>query len=343
MPTAKRLPSGNYRCRVYSHTDDSGKKIYQSFTASTKAQAELMASKFTNDNDRKRTADLTVKEALERYIMSNVNSLSASTLRGYNYDLKRLDYFGNFKIRKLSSHDLQAYVKYLGDKGLHPKTIKNTYSTIITALQAADLETNFKVNLPRIPKKDRVSPEDSTVALLLKEANPVMKRVIVLAAFHSLRRSEICGLTYGDIKGNVIHVHRSLVEGFDGEIHHQDITKTYESDREILLADWELDILGKGFSSQRIVPIHPGTVTDNFNRLAKKLKIENVTLHTLRAYFASTAVHAGIPDLYAAKMGGWTEGSAALKKLYQREKMSEDERYKNDMLNYFENVKNRAL
>ena len=36
MATAKKLPSGKYRVRSYSHTDSNGKKIYKSFTAATK-------------------------------------------------------------------------------------------------------------------------------------------------------------------------------------------------------------------------------------------------------------------------------------------------------------------
>lgn len=43
MPKAKKLPSGNYRCQVFSHKDAQGKKIYKSFTAPTKRQAELLA------------------------------------------------------------------------------------------------------------------------------------------------------------------------------------------------------------------------------------------------------------------------------------------------------------
>jgi hypothetical protein len=34
MATAKKLPSGSWRCRVYDYTDDTGKKIYRSFTGS---------------------------------------------------------------------------------------------------------------------------------------------------------------------------------------------------------------------------------------------------------------------------------------------------------------------
>ena len=66
MAKAKKLPSGNWRCRVYSHTDYRGKKIYESFTASTKQQAEMLAAQFANQIDRKRVDDLTVKESVEQ-------------------------------------------------------------------------------------------------------------------------------------------------------------------------------------------------------------------------------------------------------------------------------------
>ena len=43
MPTAKLQPSGKYKVRVYSHTDEHGKQHYKSFTASTKAECEQLA------------------------------------------------------------------------------------------------------------------------------------------------------------------------------------------------------------------------------------------------------------------------------------------------------------
>ena len=33
MATAKKLPSGSWRCRVYDYTDENGKKHYKSFTS----------------------------------------------------------------------------------------------------------------------------------------------------------------------------------------------------------------------------------------------------------------------------------------------------------------------
>ena len=43
MPNAKRLPSGNWQVKVYSHTeyvDGKPKRIRECFTAATKAEAE---------------------------------------------------------------------------------------------------------------------------------------------------------------------------------------------------------------------------------------------------------------------------------------------------------------
>lgn len=51
MGKAKRLPSGNYRVREYDYMDEDGVKHYRSFTAETKAKAELMAKKFKADKE----------------------------------------------------------------------------------------------------------------------------------------------------------------------------------------------------------------------------------------------------------------------------------------------------
>ena len=68
MATAKLTPSGMYKVRVYSHTTPDGKKHYRAFTAPLKAEAEQMAAKFSGSADRAARCDLTVSEAIDRYI-----------------------------------------------------------------------------------------------------------------------------------------------------------------------------------------------------------------------------------------------------------------------------------
>lgn len=85
MAKAKKLPSGNWRVNQYVGKDANGKRIYKSFTASTKKEAEYMAANYTlnGDHEQKPPAELTLAEAYDRYIESKSNVLSPSTIREY--------------------------------------------------------------------------------------------------------------------------------------------------------------------------------------------------------------------------------------------------------------------
>ena len=336
MPKATKLPSGSWRCRVYSHTDSTGKKVYESFTASTRQEAEMQAAKFANDVERNRAQDLTVEEAVKAYIASNNNVLSPSTIRGYMMDAKRLEPLNHLRIRKLTSKDIQSFVSDMTQK-YAPKTIKNTYTLLITSIGFCGVESKFKVNLPTIPKKPKFAPENEQIVALYETANPLMKKVIILAAFHSLRRGEICGLKYGDLKGNKLHVHTDVVKGPNGWEHKQ-FPKTHTSNRTLKLTNEEVKILGSGAPDEYIVPVKPDKLDERFQTLRKKVGLDNLILHNLRSYFSSVAVAIGIPDIYAAHMTGHRENSTVLKEHYQKRIASIDEAYKDQMNEYFENL-----
>lgn len=336
MSKARELPSGKWNIEVYVGRDSQGKRIRESFTAGTKAEVELMAAKFKNNIDRQRSSDCTVLEAAEAYIKANENVLSPSTLRGYRMDAKRLAPISNKRIRKITSYDIQSFVSELSTTH-SPKTVKNTYAFLITSMGFCGIEHKFKVNLPKIPKKSKYAPENEQIKALYDNANPVMKRAIMLAAFHSLRRGEICGLTYSDLKGNALLIHSDMVLGSEGWVH-KETPKTESSYRQVFLTDKEVEILGQGSPDQYIVPIKPSTLDGNFKRLCNKLGIEGLIFHNLRSYFTSIAVAIGIPDLYVSHMGGWRENSSVLKEHYQRKIVSMDEAYTTKMNTYFENM-----
>ena len=83
MANAKKLPSGSWRVQAFSHKDPvTGKRIYKSFTASTKAEAQRMAAEFMC-SVREADGNPTVAECVDRYIESKTGVLSPSTVRGY--------------------------------------------------------------------------------------------------------------------------------------------------------------------------------------------------------------------------------------------------------------------
>ena len=105
MATAKKLPSGSWRCLVYSHSetifDASGdivygedgkpkkKRIYESFTSDDpspqgKKEAEFLAAQFALKKKRdSRPANLTLREAIDQYIDNSDAVLSPTTIEGY--------------------------------------------------------------------------------------------------------------------------------------------------------------------------------------------------------------------------------------------------------------------
>lgn len=73
MATAKKLPSGSWRCRVYDYTDENGKKHYKSFTSDNpkpagKREAEAAAAAYAVSKKTAAPRSLTFQAALEAYI-----------------------------------------------------------------------------------------------------------------------------------------------------------------------------------------------------------------------------------------------------------------------------------
>ena len=78
-----QLPSGSYRVQVYSHADADGKKHYKSFTAPSKKLAQAAANDWLAKRDAgiETPDDLTVCEAITRYVNVKKGVLSPSTLK----------------------------------------------------------------------------------------------------------------------------------------------------------------------------------------------------------------------------------------------------------------------
>lgn len=313
MAKAKKLPSGSWRAQVYSYTDADNKRHYESFTAGTKAEAELMASEFAAHKHRKARHDLTVQEAIEGYIRAKENILSPSTIREYRRMLK-YDFGGllNKHIKKITREDLQLYVNDLAAKN-SPKTVRNKYGLLRASLSLYDPDINFRVTFPAKQIKHRTAPSDEVVAAIYEAAPPMTKKCIALALC-SLRRGEIAALQYEDIVDGVAHIHADVVQDQTGKWIYKEIPKTDGSDRFVTLPDSVLELLGEGEGF--VIPLTPNKISYRFDYVANKLGYD-IHLHDLRHFFASTAAILKIPDIYTADMGGWRHDSKVMKEVYQ--------------------------
>jgi integrase len=338
MPTAKKLPSGSYRVQVFSHKDGQGKRHYESFTAPTKKEAELKAAQWSNKKDRHKILDLTVKEAIEGYINAKEGVLSPSTIRGYRVQLRNnYKSIENFKIKKLNSEKLQLFISELSGT-LTPKSVANIYGLLSSSLNFYEPDAHFHVTLPKRSKKRKSAPSDGDIRTLFEWAPMELKKCIAIGAFTGMRRGEICALTFGDIKGNVVHVTKDIVQASDKSWIVKGFPKTDDSIRDCFLPDKVLELIGQGRKSDPIIKYkNPTSITRVFTRVRDRLGLD-ICFHDLRHYYASIGAVLGIPDTYLSDFGGWRRGSSVMKEVYQNNITSMSDYYARKMAEHFDDV-----
>ena len=318
MPTARKLPSGSYRVRVYLYKDADGKEHYKSVTAKTKKEAERLASLVTPVHS---VSDLTVWEAVQRFIASKESTLSDNTIRSYLSAAQRFAPISRIRIAVLSSEQVQLFISSLVADGLTPKSVRNVYSLLTSSIRLFLPGASFRVTLPqKVPARTLV-PSDLEVALMIQEAqNDDLRLAIQLAAFGSLRRGEVCALLSDCVFDDHIDVRRTYARKAGGSWYIKDSPKTAAGFRSVPLPPEIMDELRKraaaSSKASKIIHYQVSGLFDAYRRLLVRLDLPPYRFHALRHYFASFCHAKGIPDRYIMQIGGWDD-IGTLMKIYQ--------------------------
>ena len=330
MPTARKLPSGAYRCQVfagYVYENGEKKRQYESFTAATKEDAELLASQW-NANKTTRPENITVLQAVKNYIVSRENVVSPSTIRGYNAYVDHFDMIADKKIRTISKADVQLWVSDLAAT-LSPKSVKNIFGLFSSSMGFYGIKCP-ETKLPAKIKPEYHLPTDEELNKVLAVSDNTLWMAIMLARYYSLREGEICALQSDDLKGNVLTIRRAMVHTTNNEWVIRDRPKTDYSSRSLIIAEPLLSRLQK--CSGSIVGTNPNALGNRFRRAIARAGVPSFRFHDLRHAFATGAALAGVPDFYTAQMGGWNPASSVMKTIYQNVRQSEYY-YQMDVLN----------
>lgn len=350
MPKAKKLPSGSWRCQVYSHTEEiyqkdgtiKKKRVYKSFTCldpSTKGRrkAEQMAADWAAGKERLPKSSITVKEAIHRYIEAKEKVLSPSTLRGYKgIEKNYFETIGDILLDNLSQEKIQSWVGTISI-GRSAKSVKNAHGLLSSAISMFYPELTLHTQLPQKEKPNLYIPTDNDIKKLLEHVKgKELEIAIYLAAFGPMRRGEICALESTDIKDNIVTVNKSMVLTPENTwIIKQ--PKTYASYREIDYPDFVIARL-KGISG-RIVKCTPSQLTNRFRTAVEYTDIPFFRFHDLRHYSASIMHAIGVPDVYIMQRGGWRTDNV-LKTVY-RHTLNDKEQQMNEKANtYFSTLCN---
>lgn len=320
MANAKKLPSGSWRVNAFIGVDENGKQIRRSFTAPTKREAELMAAQYlTKKHHEAAPENMTLGQAIDKYIESKSNILSPSTIRMYKF--MRNSVFQSMMdcpVQNISNIIVQ---KAVNEYALNhsPKTVRNALGLVTAALSVYAPEFKLSVLTPQKKKPDIRIPTDEDVQQVLMAAKGTnLELPILLAALLGLRRSEISGLRWNDVdfKKHTITIKRAVVYGGDSQ-YKEKSTKSTAGTRTLTVSDSLMERLQQEPKETEFVcPMRPTSITHGFEKILKQTDVPPFRFHDLRHYYASVLLALNIPNKYAQRrMGHATDGM--LKKVYQ--------------------------
>lgn len=299
--------------RLYIGKDAAGKPQYKSFTAPTKKEAEAAAALYSVQKKQKDAIGMTVGEAIDRYIESKENVLSPSTIGGYRVSRRnQLQGLMDVPLDDLTNVMVQAEINKEALR-LSPKTLRNAHGLLSAALGVYLPDFTLRTSLPAKEHKVSDLPTPEEVVDAIKGTD--IELPCLLAIWLSLRMSEVRGIRYKDISGNVLTV-RNVKIKFGAEEYTRQKTKTYKSTRLHELPPELVDMIGGGESEEYVVTMPAQTITKKLKRYVERSCGKAVTFHELRHINASVMHMLGVPDKYAMERGGWsTDG--VLKSVYQ--------------------------
>jgi integrase len=334
MPTAKKTKSGSWRVTVYDYKDSAGKIHQKTFTAATRRDALRMAQEY---KEGPRLSDLTVGEAVQKYINSKKAVLSPSTHKAYDSIYKthfRESYFGSLKLTSLDNLSVQTFIS---DLDLSPKTVRNVSGLLSASVRLFMPSKVFSITLPQRKRPDLHTPTTREIEKLMEEIKEDRELYIcvMLCAFGPMRRSEACAIQYSDIdyKTNSITVRRARVENSNKEWIYKDVPKTDSSYRTITYPEKTIRAIGHGFGYV-IDKSTPTALTRRMTRALNRAGLPHFRMHDLRHYAASILHAIGIPDQYIMDRGGWRTDNV-MKNVYRDALDDVSVKMNKKVVNYF--------
>jgi len=279
---------------------------------------------------------LTVGDYLTEWLKIYCAKKAPSTKSGYknyinNHIIPKL---GTIKITKLLPMHIINFYNEEAEAELSGTTIKQEHAILRKAFNDAVknglLVSNpaskiGKDDLPETKKFESRIPTPEEVSMMMQSAKGTVHELpIILAGILGLRRSEVFGLTWGDIdfktdimtvRNTVIPVEKKLIEGG---------TKNETSTRELVVPEKVMEVFkryrglpgGKVCLNEKGLPQSVKSYNGRLTNFLKKHKIPHIRFHDLRHYNATLMLWLGIDSKKAATRLGHST-PAITQKLYQ--------------------------
>lgn len=312
LPEPKQKENGKWIIQVQVD----GKRRSKEFE--TKEEALYWASgiKTGQKEAARKPSSLTVEKAIEKYIETKSAILSPSTVRGYKgIKESRIEEIKTTQLSDLTHDKVQRWVNSLS-RSHSPKTVANAHGLLSAVLREYHPDMVLHTTLPQKVRPDIQIPTEAELIRIIDSARGTRYELpITLAIWLGLRQSEIVGLTWSCIKGDILQIRQAIVMGEDGPT--QKGTKSYSGKREIRLPPYIQNLLAdQPRDNEFIVNLSGKAIYSGFSRICEKAGVSHFRFHDLRHANASVMLAVGVPDKYSMKRMGHATNNM-LKTTYQ--------------------------
>ena len=334
---ATKVSKGRYRTQVNLGTVN-GKRRTKVFYAPTAAEADFLALQYRLDmKEKSDPGRITVGDAVDEYIESKSNLLSPSTITGYR--VKRRNNFQSLMEVRVADVTTQMLQKAINAeaKSYSPKSVKSAYNVILLGITMYRPDFSPRVTLPKEKPLQYATPDGETLKRIFEASKGTRLEIpVLLAAWLSLRASEVIGLRWTDVYDDYIHVRTARVYSEQGTVEKE--TKTASSNRKIPLPAYIKKVLDETpHDSEFVCNMTGAALYKAFIRMLEQNGIPHCRFHDLRHANASIMVMLGVPDRYAQARGGWATGTV-LTKRYQQTFSDEEIRIAERIDTYFDTL-----
>lgn len=330
VPKAVKLPSGQWRVQVMVER----KRVSVTAPTEKEAVAKAAAIKAGMAQAAKRPEALTVGEAIDRYIESKNTVLSPATVAGYKRIRQNaLQGIMDMKLTALTQEKIQREVNAMA-KDKSPKSVRNAHGLLSATLAEYLPGMVLRTTLPQKRRYEAAIPSDEDIEKILEVSNGTkMELPILLAVWLGLRASEIRGITWDCVSGDILHVKQAVVQGEDGP--KLKGTKTYSGDRKIRLPEYIRSLIEvQPHNSDYVVCLSGQAMYKRFSRLCEKVGLPHYRFHDLRHANASIMLALNVPDKYAMERMGHATNNM-LKTVYQHTMKSKQDEVADLVDSYF--------
>lgn len=301
----------------------------------------------------------TINALLDEVLSSKAKILKHKTMKAYQIIARNniVPYFDGKIVSEIKPIDIKKFHDYVIDKGLGRGTLNVARILLKEIFNIAIINEWYNINpikMVDMPKfrttKKRQQPFTlDEIDSILREAKGSIRNFLGISFFTGMRSGELLALTWDDVnlQTDTISISKTIADGYINS------AKTASSVRDIEIIDYakqffEKQRLETGLKGRYIFLDKKGSFYssntyfyDNFQRILKKLNLENRSLHNTRHTFASLMLNNNINPLWVSNTLGHENLDITLK-IYthfmpKKEKMSIkflEKRYKNGTVTF---------